>query len=86
MNRISDLQAAVLRWKCRAYSFGAMPFIAVIGADVVSRGAVLPAWGIGVMALAAGALGERKPDIVQLDPSWHHNYASLGWFSGAGVP
>jgi hypothetical protein len=57
MYRISDLQAAVLRWKCRAYSFGAMPFIAVIGADVVSRGAVLPAWGIGVMALAAGALG-----------------------------
>ncbi len=57
MNRISDLQAAVLRWKCRAYSFGAMPFIAAIGSDVVSRGAVLPAWGIGVMALAAGALG-----------------------------
>ena len=57
MNRISDLQAAVLRWKCCAYSFGAMPFIAVIGSDVVSRGAVLPAWGIGVMALAAGALG-----------------------------
>jgi 2,3-dihydroxyphenylpropionate 1,2-dioxygenase len=33
-------------------------------------------------AVAAGALGERKPDIVQLDPSWHHNYASLGWFGG----
>ncbi len=32
-------------------------------------------------ACAAGALGERKPDIVSLDPSWHHNYASLGWFS-----
>jgi 2,3-dihydroxyphenylpropionate 1,2-dioxygenase len=32
-------------------------------------------------ALAAGALGERKPDIVQLDPSWHHNYASLAWWS-----
>jgi 2,3-dihydroxyphenylpropionate 1,2-dioxygenase len=30
-------------------------------------------------ACAAGALGERKPDIVSLDPSWHHNYASLGW-------
>jgi 2,3-dihydroxyphenylpropionate 1,2-dioxygenase len=30
-------------------------------------------------ACAAGALGERKPDIVELDPSWHHNYASLGW-------
>jgi len=30
-------------------------------------------------ACAAGALGERIPDIVQMDPSWHHNYASLGW-------
>jgi 2,3-dihydroxyphenylpropionate 1,2-dioxygenase len=32
-------------------------------------------------ACAAGALGERKPDIVSMDPSWHHNYASLGWFT-----
>jgi 2,3-dihydroxyphenylpropionate 1,2-dioxygenase len=32
-------------------------------------------------ACAAGALGERTPDIVSLEPSWHHNYASLGWFS-----
>ncbi len=32
-------------------------------------------------ACAAGALGERKPDVVSLDPSWHHNYASLGWFA-----
>ena len=30
-------------------------------------------------AAAAGALGERKPDIVAMEPSWHHNYASLGW-------
>ena len=34
-------------------------------------------------ACAAGALGERMPDIVSLDPSWHHNYASLAWF-GSG--
>src|SRR5580698_903091 len=33
-------------------------------------------------ACAAGALGERKPDIVSMDPSWHHDYASLGWTSG----
>ena len=33
-------------------------------------------------ACAAGALGERKPDIVSMDPSWHHNYASLGWTAG----
>jgi 2,3-dihydroxyphenylpropionate 1,2-dioxygenase len=34
-------------------------------------------------ACAAGALGERKPDIVALDPSWHHDYASLAWIGGA---
>ena len=32
-------------------------------------------------AAAAGALGERKPDIAALEPSWHHNYASLGFFT-----
>jgi 2,3-dihydroxyphenylpropionate 1,2-dioxygenase len=32
-------------------------------------------------AVAAGALGERQPDIVQMNPSWHHNYASLAWWS-----
>ncbi|HEV2550878.1 MAG TPA: hypothetical protein VGU20_26435 [Stellaceae bacterium] len=36
-------------------------------------------------ACASGALGERKPDVVQMDPSWHHNYASLGWFGGEEV-
>jgi 2,3-dihydroxyphenylpropionate 1,2-dioxygenase len=35
-------------------------------------------------ACGAGALGERKPDLVSMDPSWHHNYASLGWF-GSGT-
>ena len=34
-------------------------------------------------ACAAGALGERKPDVVSFDPSWHHNYASLAWIGGA---
>jgi 2,3-dihydroxyphenylpropionate 1,2-dioxygenase len=37
-------------------------------------------------ACAAGALGERKPDIVSLDPSWHHNYASVAWFGGGAAP
>ncbi|MEO1197813.1 MAG: hypothetical protein AAFX39_01075 [Pseudomonadota bacterium] len=37
-------------------------------------------------ACAAGMLGQRKPDIVSFDPSWHHNYASLGWFSPEGAP
>jgi 2,3-dihydroxyphenylpropionate 1,2-dioxygenase len=36
-------------------------------------------------ACAAGALGERKPDIVSMDPSWHHNYASVAWFSGGSL-
>ena len=36
-------------------------------------------------ACAAGALGERKPDVVSLDPSWHHNYASLAWIGGNGA-
>jgi 2,3-dihydroxyphenylpropionate 1,2-dioxygenase len=34
-------------------------------------------------ACAAGALGERKPEIVSMDPSWHHNYASLAWVDAA---
>src|SRR5215469_10298129 len=37
-------------------------------------------------ACAAGALGERKPDLVSMEPSWHHNYASLGWFSPPAAP
>jgi len=37
-------------------------------------------------ACAAGALGERKPDIVAMDPSWHHNYASVAWFTSGGPP
>jgi len=36
-------------------------------------------------ACAAGALGERKPDIVSMDPSWHHNYASVAWFGGGST-
>lgn len=34
-------------------------------------------------AVAAGMLGDRRPDIAQMDPSWHHNYASLGFYSDA---
>ena len=32
-------------------------------------------------AVAAGMLGERVPDMGSLDPSWHHNYATLAWYS-----
>ena len=38
-------------------------------------------------AAAAGAIGERRPDVVSMDPSWHHNYASLAWIGAdAGQP
>ncbi len=40
----------------------------------------LRCWAVG-----AGALGERVPDIVQLDPSWHHIYGSLGWLTPQGA-
>ena len=32
-------------------------------------------------AVAAGMLGERTPDVLEFNPSWHHNYASLGFWS-----
>jgi len=37
-------------------------------------------------AAAAGMLGERTPDLVSMDPSWHHNYVSLGWWGGPPAP
>jgi 2,3-dihydroxyphenylpropionate 1,2-dioxygenase len=40
-------------------------------------------------AVAAGMLGERVPDMVSFDPSWHHNYATFAWWSevaGSDVP
>lgn len=32
-------------------------------------------------AMAAGILGQRKPDMISFDPSWHHNYATLAWYT-----
>lgn len=32
-------------------------------------------------SVVAGMLGERVPDAVSFDPSWHHNYATLAWWS-----
>jgi 2,3-dihydroxyphenylpropionate 1,2-dioxygenase len=32
-------------------------------------------------AVAAGMLGERVPDVVEFNPSWHHNYCSVGFWS-----
>jgi 2,3-dihydroxyphenylpropionate 1,2-dioxygenase len=31
------------------------------------------------IAVLAGALGERKPDMTAWEPSWHHTYAVFGW-------
>ena len=36
----------------------------------------LRCWGV-----AAGMLGERKPDMASFDPSWHHDYATFAWWS-----
>ena len=36
-------------------------------------------------AVAAGMLGERKPDMASLDPSWHHDYATLAWWTPPGM-
>ena len=35
-------------------------------------------------AIAAGMLGERKPDIAAFEPSWHHTYATLAFARAAG--
>ena len=32
-------------------------------------------------AVAAGMLGDRRPDALEFNPSWHHNYASLGFWT-----
>jgi 2,3-dihydroxyphenylpropionate 1,2-dioxygenase len=29
--------------------------------------------------ILAGALGERRPDIMTFEPNWHHNYGVFGW-------
>ncbi len=34
----------------------------------------LRCWGV-----AAGMIGERKPDMVSFEPTWHHNYGTLAW-------
>lgn len=34
-------------------------------------------------AVAAGMLGERVPDTMSFNPSWHHNYATFAWWSDA---
>jgi len=33
-----------------------------------------------------GCAGIVTPDIVSMNPSWNHNYASLGWWGGPPAP
>lgn len=35
--------------------------------------------------MLAGALGERTPDVVAIEPSWHHVYAIAAWTTGEPI-
>ncbi len=54
---ILNLKAAVLRWKCRTYSFAAIPFILLIAFDVISHGTLMPLWAMALSTVIAGVLG-----------------------------
>jgi 2,3-dihydroxyphenylpropionate 1,2-dioxygenase len=34
-------------------------------------------------AIAAGMLGDRVPDVLEFNPSWHHNYCSVAFWQPA---
>jgi 2,3-dihydroxyphenylpropionate 1,2-dioxygenase len=36
----------------------------------------LRCWGVAI-----GLIGERKPDLSNFEPTWHHNYGTLAWTS-----
>jgi 2,3-dihydroxyphenylpropionate 1,2-dioxygenase len=36
--------------------------------------------------ILAGALGERVPNHVEVEPSWHHVYGILGWTTDEDAP
>lgn len=36
--------------------------------------------------ILAGALGERVPTTMSMEPSWHHNYAIVAWTGADGSP
>ena len=74
---IASLKADVLRWKCRAYSFAAIPFILTIGLQVVTGGAALPTWVVAGCAMAMGAFGTLST-LASFD---HHKLTGkLVWF------
>ena len=74
---IASLKADVLRWKCRAYSFAAIPFILMIGLQVVTRGDALPVWVVAACAVAMGTFGTLST-VASFD---HHKLTGkLVWF------
>ncbi|MHB1204883.1 MAG: hypothetical protein ACYCZX_04895 [Rhodospirillaceae bacterium] len=54
---IAGLKAQALKWKCRTYSFAAIPFVGIIGLHVGTHGAFVPVWVLAVSAMAMGAFG-----------------------------
>lgn len=38
----------------------------------------LRCWGV-----AAGLIGDRKPDMTSFEPTWHHNYGTIAWTAEA---
>lgn len=38
----------------------------------------LRCWGV-----AFGMIGERKPDLTNFEPTWHHNYGTVAWTTEA---
>lgn len=54
---IAGLKAEALKWKCRAYSFAAIPFVGVIGLHFGTHGAFVPLWALALSAVAMGAFG-----------------------------
>ena len=38
----------------------------------------LRCWGV-----ATGMIGERKPDLTNFEPTWHHNYGTAAWTTEA---
>ena len=54
----------------------AMPYI--IGPAGIGALNLLGKQFVGIQA--AGMLGDRVPDVVEFNPSWHHNYCSIGFW------
>ena len=54
---IASIKAEVLKWKCRAYSFAAIPFVGIIGLHFGTHGTFVPLWVLAGSAIAMGAFG-----------------------------